>query len=262
MLPLFEIILMEKGSTIVYAGIGAILEKAWNATKANLLLMVGVSVVFCTMYHFFYYIPLAGGIARLLCGFFITMSLFSAYDAFEKTGKLEFNDFFSWTPKVVRLLSGNLLVMALIFLFVIPLALFMLFFIGGSLFSALWTNPQDIIALFGTGMLIYGIIVLLVLITLGVMLFAYPFIIQFTDLPLMDCLKLSMKIGRNNIGQIILYTILAFGLIILGIIAFLIGLAIVLPLLVGIQYYFMRNLFPLEEIKQEWDFMNESNARL
>jgi len=85
--------------------------------------------------------------------------------------------------------------------------------------------------------------------------FAFPYLAQFTDMPLGQALGYSWKIGRNNIGQIILYILLSIGLVILGTLLLLIGLAVTIPLIVGIQFFFVRSIFPTEE-KQEWDFMN------
>jgi uncharacterized membrane protein len=79
-------------------------------------------------------------------------------------------------------------------------------------------------------------------VVVSVALFAYSFIIQFTELSFTDALKYSFKIGRNNIGQVIIFAFVSLGLAVLGTLFCGVGLLFTIPLIMAIQYYFLKDM--------------------
>ncbi len=251
---------MENTSTIASMDMGQSLGKAWDAVKANIWLFAGFTVVYYIAYFILAMIPFVGQLAGFF-SFIFGASIFTAYATYEKNGKLEFNEFFSWSPRFGRLFTGHLLMIGIGILIFIPLIIAFFALIG---FSALGTivsdpSPENIMALFGSSFVIFILICLAVGLFFMVWFFAYPYIVLYTDMPLMDAMRLSWKIGRNNIGQLILFVLLGIGLSILGTLCLLIGLTVTIPLMFGAQFFFLRSILPSQD-DQQWDFMNSGSA--
>ncbi|MBL7710856.1 MAG: hypothetical protein JNL13_00255 [Chitinophagaceae bacterium] len=248
--------MMEHTSTIAGLDIGQSFSKAWKATKENIWLLAGFTVVYYIAYFILAMIPFVGGLAGFF-SFIFGASVFAAYHIYEKKGSLEFSDFFSWSPRFSRLFLGHLLAIGISLLFLIPLVIAFVAFIGFSAIGAAISNPEDIMSLFGPGFAVFLLLMLLLGVLFAVWLFAYPYLVQFTDMPLTEALRLSWKIGRNNIGQLILFLVLAIALTLLGAMLLLIGLAVTTPLIMGVQFYFLRSIFPEQQEPEQWDFMNQ-----
>lgn len=255
---------MENTSTISSENITQSLGKAWDTTKANIWLLAGFCVIYGIAYFILGMIPFVSLLVSV-CSFIFSASIFSAFQQYSQNGKLEFNEFFSWSPRFGRLLMGNLLLIGLFLLFFIPVIIVTVFVVGISFFTTtlpeLAQDPNGWQAIIGP-LLMFVLAMFVIGLILSVFFFAYPFLVQYTELPLMDALRKSFQIGRNNVGQIILYFILSFGLMILGFMALGIGIVVTIPLIVGTQYYFMRSIIPDENNAEtsQWDFMNSGSA--
>jgi uncharacterized membrane protein len=247
---------MEHTSTIAALDIGQSFSKAWKSTKENIWLLAGFTVVYYVLYCILAFVPLINGLASFF-SFIMSASIFAAYDTYEKKGNLEFSDFFSWSPRFSRLFLGHLLMIGIALLFFIPLIIALLAFVGVSALSTLASSPEQFFAVFGSGLILFFIIAFAIGLVFGIWFFAYPYLVQFTDMPLMDALRLSWKIGRNNIGQLILFLLLAIALTILGTMLLLIGLTVTIPLIMGVQFFFLRSIFPEQQESEKWDFMNQ-----
>lgn len=255
---------MSNQSTIGSLSIFQSLGRAWEALKANVWLFAGFTLVYFIASSIIGFIPSFGGVTSLF-GFIFTASIFSALQVYEQKPELDFNDFFSWSTKFGRLFLGNLLLLVLSILILIPFIFMLIAILGISFFTefvANMQNPEGISALIdGTSIFVLLLFILLFVIVVSIALFAYPFIIQFTELSFTDALKYSFKIGRNNIGQAIVFAFVSLGLAILGTIFCGIGLLFTIPLIMATQYYFLKDMIadntPIQS-EGQWD--NQSNS--
>jgi uncharacterized membrane protein len=202
-------------------------------------------------------IPFIGGITNLF-SFVFGACLFSAFQQIDRQKELVFNDFFTWTPKLGKLLLSYLIMGLICMVVFLPLFIGFFVILGFDSMTTMGTNrfgfsimPNVPFTLL-LGSLAYTIFAVLIL---GIPLFAFMFIVQFKDLSIGDSLKLSWQVGKNNVGEILLFVLLAIGIVILGAIALIIGLFVAMPVIVGIQYYFLRSIFP-DIASQEWDVLN------
>jgi uncharacterized membrane protein len=232
------------------------LNKAWNAVTSNMGPMVGFTILYGIVISVAGRIPFIGQVANLF-QFVFAASLFSAFDAIDRYGKASFNDFFTWTPRFGKLLVAQLIYVVIALVLLIPLfiALFSLLGIdylneySGSSFGTVFFRDASMATVISLIVLAFFEIILLLIFT-----FAFMFLVQFKDMPAIDALKLSFKIGKENPGQIVVFALLAIGVAILGLLALFIGLLIAIPVIVGMQYYLIRSIYPAAE-KTQWDFM-------
>lgn len=244
---------MENISAIASSSIGKSLNQAWGSTKANIFLLAGFSFSCFVIAVIMTFIPGLNFVVNLF-SFVVTASMFSAYDTYERTGKLEFNDFFGWSSRFGRLFLGNLVLFVIAIAVLIPVMIVLFVIIGMGAMSSLVSSPdpETFIRMYGAQIAVFVLVFFVVMLLLAIWLFAYPFIIQFTDLSYGEALKLSWKIGRNNIGHLILFVLLAIGLSILGFLCLGIGLAVTSALIIGVQFYFLRSMFAAGDT--QWDF--------
>jgi hypothetical protein len=237
------------------------LSKAWNAVTGNLGPMAGFTFLYFIVVGFLGRMPFVSQVTNLF-QFVFAASLFCAFDTIDRYGKASFNDFFSWTPKFGKLLVAQLLYLVCVLILLIPLFVALFSVVGiafldenaGSGFGAAFFSAASFAAVIGiVGLLFVEIIVLLIF------TFAFMFIVQFRDMPLVDAFKLSFRIGRENPAQLVIFLFLVLGVVLLGLLAIFIGLLIAIPVIVGMQYYLMRSIFPVAENNQ-WDFMRNDPA--
>ncbi|MDI9319894.1 MAG: hypothetical protein QM530_05390 [Phycisphaerales bacterium] len=254
---------MKSISTIASLSMTQSLQKSWDTMKANIWLLAGFTVLFYLLYFVLSFIPRISTLAGFF-SFAFAACIYSAYNGYEKNKNLEFNQFFSWSPRFGRLFLGNLLLLGLGMLILIPLIVILIAIVGFSYFIDLFKNadffkdPENVRSFLVPEVLLFALVIFVIIVTIAIALFAYSFLLQFTDMPFMTALKTSWKIGRNNVGQIIIFALIATGLSILGTMALLIGLAVTTPLLVGIQYHFLNSMMPqIESETEQWDFMKQ-----
>lgn len=250
---------MENLSTIATQSISKCLEQAWKNVTKNIWLFAGFTVLYFTVSSVVGLIPVIGSLSNFF-SFIFSASIFAAASVSDQGAELGFNHFFSWSPKFGRLFLGNLVLMLLAIAILIPLALLLIALLGMSFFSSLASggDPSDLLPFITMSnvLAIVGLVFVFVIL-LSIVFFAYPFIIQYTELSISDSLKYSFKIGRNNIGQIIIFAFLAMGLSILGLLFLGIGLAVAIPLIMLTQYYFLHNIIIADSAEKEWDFLNQ-----
>lgn len=251
---------MGNQSTIGSQSIIQSLSRAWESIKANAWLFAGFTFLYLFISSILSLIPVLGNAASLF-GFIFSASVFSALNVYDRSGKLDFNQFFSWSPKFGRLFLGNLLLTILVVIMLIPFAFILIAILGIGFFTELASNPENIEGLFvGSTILILVLAILLFVIVVSIALFAYPYIIQFTDLSFTEALNYSFKIGRNNIGQVVLFAFVAVGLSILGLILCGVGLLFTIPIIIATQYYFLHDMISDDEPEEaKWDFMQQSS---
>jgi hypothetical protein len=254
---------MVNQSTIGSFSIFQSLGLSWNALRANVWLFAGFSLVYFIASSIIGFIPSFGGITSLF-SFIYTASIFSALQVYDTKPELDFNDFFSWAPKFGRLFLGNLLLLVLSVLILIPFLLMVVAILGIGFFTAFMGNmhnPEGFAGLMdGTSIIVLILFVVLFVVVVSVALFAYSFIIQFTELSFTDALKYSFKIGRNNIGQVIIFAFLSLGLAVLGTLFCGVGLLFTIPLIMAIQYYFLKDMIAdnTPQPQEQWDFTTDN----
>jgi hypothetical protein len=250
---------MSNQSTIGSLSIIQSLGRAWDALKANVWLFAGFTLVYFIASSIIGFIPSLGGITSLF-GFIYTASIFSALQVYDKKPELDFNDFFSWSPKFGRLFLGNLLLLVLAVIIMVPFVLIIIAILGFSFFTEFASNMNDPEAMRllinGSSIVVLILFILLFVIVVSIALFAYSFIIQFTEMSFTDALKYSFKIGRNNIGQVIIFAFVSLGLAILGTIFCGVGLLFTIPLIMATQYYFLKDMIAdnTPQPEGQWDF--------
>lgn len=250
---------MSNQSTIGSQSIIQSLSLGWESIKANVWLFAGFTFLYLLISSILSLIPFLGNVASLF-GFVFSASVFSALHFYDRTKTLEFSDFFKWSPKFGRLFLGNLLLTILVVIMLIPFVFILIAILGISFFTELAANPENLQGLFvGSTILILVLAILLFVIVVSIALFAYPYIIQFTELSFTEALTYSFKIGRNNIGQVILFAFVAVGLSILGLVLCGVGLLFTIPIIVATQYYFLHDMISDEEPEEsKWDFMQQN----
>ena len=230
------------------------LSRAWKAVMANLGIMAGFTILFYIAEAMLGMIPIIGGLAKLF-DFIFTVSLFSAFNTIDRTGKAEFGDLFSWTPQFGRLFGAYLVVVLMALVLLAPALIFTFVAVGAEFLSSITRWHFASLGGISAGMLIgVFLLVFIGLILLAIFTFAFMFIMQFRDLPLAESLKMSIRIGGDNIGKIVVFAFLSLGVAILGLLALFIGLLVAIPLIVGTQYYLLRSIFPIDETGK-WDFI-------
>lgn len=229
------------------AGIGDSLQRAWDALKPNIWLFAGFTIL--------YYIASAlitqvaviiPGFNLLsgLFGFILPVSLYSAFQVADGGAEVRFSDFFNWTPKFGRLLIGTLIIYAMVLALLIPAGLLF----GFSFFA----GASDYRLMAGLGFGLFGLFFLIFLVFF-VFTFAFYFLLLKQDMGVGETLSASLRFGSKYFGPILLWLLLAMGLIIAGALACGLGLLVTVPLIVGTQYFFMASIFP--DAKQAvWDF--------
>jgi hypothetical protein len=238
------------------------LGRSWDAVKANLLSMAGFTFLYFLISGVLKKIPFIGGFTNLF-QFIYHASLFSAFDGIER-GERGSSNLFSWTPKFGKLLLANLILYLIAIVLMIPFLVLFFTTIGSDYMSGFSDAGfrATILAGFSWALIIglFGLVFLGFLV-LAILTFAFTFLVQFRDLTIVESLKLSMRVGRENIGEIILFALVGFGVMLLGALALIIGLLVAFPVVFGMQYYMVRSIFPVEEVNK-WDFMEGTEPGL
>jgi uncharacterized membrane protein len=94
---------------------------------------------------------------------------------------------------------------------------------------------------------VFAVIMVLFLISIVVQIslfFALPLIADHEGLSAMDAMKLSVKAAWSNIGGLILLGILEFLIAIVGVFALCVGVLFILPLLYAANAFAYRQVFP------------------
>lgn len=246
---------MSNYSTIGSQSIFDSLGKSWLAVRANVWLFAGFTMLYFIVSSLFGFIPMVGEISSLF-GFFLTASVYAAFNIYDqKKAEIEFGDFFKWFPRFGRLFLGNLVLILLSLLLIIPFGFLLVSIIGFEVLTNLAKNaevlkgdPEVFVSMIGgSSILIIVGLLMLFIIAFSLAFFAFPFVMQFTDLSLGQAINYSLKIGRNNIGQMIIFAFLAIGLFLLGLLFCGIGLLVTFPMIFGTQYYFLKDMIIARE---------------
>ncbi|MBS1615151.1 MAG: hypothetical protein JST06_03435 [Bacteroidetes bacterium] len=233
------------------------LSISWNACFSNIGPFVGFVVLFYIASFMLSLIPFAGVLTNLF-SFVLCCAMYSGFESVARGQKLSFEALFAWTPRFGRLLGAYVLLALIMIALISPVVLYLLMNLGTQFFIEISKNSLSYVsrfssmsALFMLGLILLSLVAILVLTVLS---FGFIFIVQFRNLSIGASLRLSMAIGRENLGHIIVFVLLAFGLSLLGALACIVGLFVAVPLIYGMQYHMLRSIFP-DEPDEQWDFM-------
>jgi hypothetical protein len=231
------------------------LSQSWKSITRHIWIFAGFTLVYFFLSSVLSNIPVVSFFASLL-GFVYPVSVFCGLRAVDQYASVSFNDLFDWLPRFGRLLLGYLLLLFSVVLLLIPLV-----FVGAYL-----AGGFEVLADIMNGYEDFSLEVVLMLIGLGLVLFipvlilqfSYLFLLCFQDHSVGYALVLSWKIGVANFGSLLLFTLSSIGIALLGVLALVIGLLVAVPLIIGMQYYFLRSIYPEQPAEEEWDFMKQS----
>lgn len=186
-------------------------EKHWVVA---LLLMIGFAILGV--------IPYIGNVLLLIGQAILTSFALKAWDLPEKPSN--YNDLF----------PQHLSVYLKIFLFYILPGLvaftLVLAFTGGAMLLFLRQEPEHIDGTKAFPLLIGISASVLLGLIMQVLFFSYPFIIVEKDAPVIEAIRQSYQITKDNLGTVVLYFLTAAGINLLGALACCIGLLISSPL--------------------------------
>jgi uncharacterized membrane protein len=251
---------MEQQIPMPSISIAESLSRSWNAVVSkNIWIIAGFTFLYYLVTGVASLIPFLG-MAFGLLGFIYSVSMFSAFHKIEKNdGELTFNDFFSWSPKFGKLFVAYLVMLLMAVVMVTILMILIFATLGVGFFTDVFQgNTPDVS---GNVLMMLGLLAILFLAVMF-LFFIYTFgvlyLTQFRDMSLSESLSMSWKIGKANAGKLFLFGLLATGISLLGLMALVVGLLIAIPVISGMQYYFLRSMFPDERQQEQWDFMKEN----
>lgn len=229
------------------------LSRSWSAVTNNIGPFAGFTILYFVVNSILRKIPVLSTLSSVL-GFVYPACIFYGFYAIEKYGSLTFNNFFDWMTGFWKLLLGYLVFGLLCIVIFIPAVVIMIIAAGGL--EAISDILQGYEAASSVLLLSAGGLLLLFMIPVLLLEFSYLFLLCFSDHQIGYTLGLSWRVGYANIGSILVFALLALGIFILGILSLLVGLLVAVPVIIGMQYYFMRSIFPIRQ-EEEWDFMKE-----
>ncbi|MGH9948469.1 MAG: hypothetical protein ACRD6X_14925 [Pyrinomonadaceae bacterium] len=208
-------------------------SEAWGLIKKDYWLLFGISLVGgllagATMYVLF---------GAMICG------IFGVYLKRIDGGEVKFEDLWLGMKYIVPSIP-------VVILFVVPLVIyFVVVFI--TLYSPLIAaaimgehgDPTIIIGTFAVAIVIDIIVAILMTIVHSFIIFAFPLMVD-RNLGGMDAIKLSARAVMKNMGGIGGMIVVNFGIVLLGQMAFCIGIYFVIPIITASNLVAYRKVFP------------------
>jgi len=240
------------------------LSRSWNAVMKNIWIFAGFTILYIIVISFLSRIPVVKSLTGFV-SFILPLSIFCAMQVAHKQGVCNFSDFFNWTPKFGKLLVANLVLILVKIVVFIPIIILILTTVGFGILGTYMSGSYGVVRE-SFGMLSGGLIGLIVLFAiilsflLLILSFSYLFLIYFKDYNPMQALSTSWAVGKQNAGPIILFVFIAIGVSILGVLALLIGIIVAIPVILGMQYFYLRDIFPDDSAVEEWDIMKPTGV--
>ena len=231
------------------------LSMSWKSITSNLGLFIGFSLLYFIVASVLNLIPGINIIVSLL-GFIYPVSIYYGLKAIDDFDSPSFSNLFDWSPQFGKLLGGYIVLGLVILAIFIPVIILVITLAGGfAVFSEMLSGYEEVSAAFIAGVI--GLSLLLAIPAL-MLQFSYLFLLCFKKSSIGEALSLSWRIGVANFGSLLLFALLAIGISILGLLCLGVGLLVAIPLIIGMQYYFLRSIFPEE--KDDWDFMKNTTV--
>lgn len=230
------------------------LSASWKSVMANIWPLAGFTFLYFLVTSMLNRIPGVSFFTSFL-GFIYPVSMFYAFRAIDSYGSLSFNDLFNWTPRFWRMLGAYAILLLIVLVLCIPV-----FITAGLIGVGIITDFFDIVDIYETvswsTILTIFSVSLIIVIPIYILQFSYLFIVCFRDQNLGDVIKLSWQAGITNIGSLLLIALVALGIALLGMLALFVGLLVAIPVIIGMQYYFLKSIFPIQD-ENNWDFQRQ-----
>ncbi|OQX12485.1 MAG: hypothetical protein BWK73_14875 [Thiothrix lacustris] len=216
------------------------LSESWALVKGNLGVWVLITLALFAIQFVLGVVPVVGDIASSLIGPVLTGGVLMGVRAIAAGERLRFDYLFAgFKENFMPLLGLGALTLGIIILFGI--------IIGGAfvgmnmdLLEGEMSNPEDLLSGVNTGLIAVGVILLL----LVMMLFWFSTqLVALNNVPVFQSLSLSFKACLRNPLALIVYSLLALLLLILGALPLFLGLLVVVPWLFASMYVSYRQIF-------------------
>lgn len=182
-------------------------------------------------------IPVIGSLAMTLCVPVFTLGWMQGVKDVEAGNTLKVTQLFSGfqSPRM-----GNLVILGLLSL---GIAIGIALIVGLGMFSMFWHDGQLAVDDIGVGALILAFVAMLLgLLLAAAFLFAAP-LVGFDGMAPVAAVKLSFAAAFKNWLSLLIWSLLAMLLCIVGAIPFGLGLLVVIPLLANSYYLVYRDIF-------------------
>lgn len=223
------------------------IKDGWTMLKQNMGLWIGMVLVMMILMILLSLIPLISLVAYVIGPMFAGGLMMGAH-AQATEGKLEFNHLFAGFQHR----AGSFAAIGGFYLLGLLIMVILMAIIGGLTGAGLGLLGGDIESGAGNAamsgmMLVFVLIALALTIPLIMAYWFAPAIVALTDIGAFDAMKLSFRACLKNIVPFLLYGIVAFLLVIVGMIPFGLGMLIVGPLLTLSVYTSYRDIFGIED---------------
>ena len=209
------------------------LKEAWHLIKSDYWLLFAISLIGAMVAGVTIYILLGA----MVCG--IMLCYLRKIDG----GDVKFDHLWGGMKFLVPSIPITLL-------FIVPIIVYILaaFF---TIYSPLITlavmgeqvDPSALLATFGIAIAIDLIIAIAMTCVHSLIIFAFPLLID-RNLGAIDAIKLSARAALKNMGGIAGLIVLQFGIVLLGELAFCIGVYLTIPILTATSLVAYRKVFP------------------
>lgn len=244
---------------------GACISGGWELIKANYWMFFGMTTLLVVSSIVISCIPLVGGILfQIVLAPPLTVGIYYAllremereptdfgmmFKGFEKMG----------TAVIVGLIQSIPSIIWTIFSFALNIGSTLIQIIQqqtGRRYGMEFASPNDAAPIIAGGMFVIIIIAAIVMLIFSIawgitFYFVYPLIAD-TDASPMDVIKLSLSAGWSNIGGIIVLFIFEFLICLAGVMALCVGILFVLPVIVAANAIAFRQVFP--NIRRDMNF--------
>ncbi|MBU0654677.1 MAG: hypothetical protein KJ914_06025 [Gammaproteobacteria bacterium] len=231
-------LLPEPRSLSAGAGISW-LSESWPMVKSNLGTWVLITLALFAIQFVLGIVPVAGDIISSLIGPVFTGGILMGVKAIAGGDALRFDYLFEgFKQKFGSLVGLGALTLGIMFLFGI--------IIGGAFVGMNMDtmqpdmNPAELLSGANTGLIAVGMILLL----LVLMLFWFATqLVALNDVPVFQALSMSFKACLRNPLSLLVYSLAALALLILGAIPLLLGLLVVVPWFFSSMYVSYKQIF-------------------
>jgi len=214
------------------------LKEAWSLIKGDYWLLFAISLVGAMVAGVTVYVLLGA----MVCG------IMGCYLKKIDGGMVKFEDLWAGMKYLVPSIPIALL-------FVVPIVIyFVTMFV--TMYSPLITiavmgeknvDSSVLLGMFAVAILIDIVVAVAMTVVHSLIIFAFPLLID-RKLNAVDAIKLSARASLKNVGGIAGLIVLQFGMVILGWLAFCVGLYLMIPILTATNLVAYRKVFPRIEV--------------
>ncbi len=230
------------GPTSVPAGNGlAWIGKGWWHFKSSPLAWIGAMIVLSIISAVLAYIPFVGKIVSMLIGPVMLAGYMYGCQEQDEGGDFTVSHLFAGFSHNV----GQLMLVA-VFYFLLMMVVGgvisggMFLFMGGA---AVFENP-DALASMGAGSVITFVVLLfLLMIPVGMAYIFAPALVMLDDLPALQAMKYSFVGCLKNLLPLFLFFLASMVLLFVGLLPFMLGILIVVPMLTAAIYAAYRDIY-------------------